>query len=365
MYIPYLMKFDFWPIICYNKIKNCAMGDNCIMARKKNVAKSLIDSAESAIFAGIEIHNKPRIPYRYPTATLLIINAWELALKAYVYKYIGKKKIYEESNHTISFSKALAYVQEHINSLESNKNFNAVRENLYLLSEYRNNITHYFENELDPIIFMLLSKATMNFNIFIEKYFNREIAASENLVILPIGFSLPFEPIKYLNKKATDDVSNIFVTDVLNAIKRLNDEGVMDSIVVGFEMFVNSVKNISNADIIAAIDPSNYDAVALTKEYRFTDNPKAPAIRIDEAELIKQKYPYSYKELIKKVKEKLPHVKINGQFSNYLKLIKENKEWYMERLLNPLNPRSSKTGFYGEKAIEKLVELYTDKKTTT
>ena len=50
------------------------------MPRKKNVAKSLIDSAESAIFAGIEIHNKPRIPYRYPTATLLIINAWELAL---------------------------------------------------------------------------------------------------------------------------------------------------------------------------------------------------------------------------------------------------------------------------------------------
>lgn len=78
------------------------------MPRKKNVAKSLIDSAESAIFAGIEIHNKPRIPYRYPTATLLIINAWELALKAYVYKHIGKKKIYEEKNHTISFSKALS-----------------------------------------------------------------------------------------------------------------------------------------------------------------------------------------------------------------------------------------------------------------
>lgn len=44
------------------------------MSRKKNVVKSLIDSAESAIFAGIEIHNKPRIPYRYPTATLLVIN---------------------------------------------------------------------------------------------------------------------------------------------------------------------------------------------------------------------------------------------------------------------------------------------------
>lgn len=39
------------------------------MARRKNVVKSLVDSAESAIFAGIEIHNKPRIP----TDTLIVI----------------------------------------------------------------------------------------------------------------------------------------------------------------------------------------------------------------------------------------------------------------------------------------------------
>ena len=329
------------------------------MARRKNVVKSLVDSAESAIFAGIEIHNKPRILYRYPTATLLVINAWELALKAYVYKYIGKKQIYVDKEHTISFSKALVYVHEHINKTEGTKDFNSVKENLFLLSEYRNNNTHYFESELDPIIFMLLSKATLNFNAFLEKYFHREIADNENLIILPIGFKLPFEPVEYLNKKTTDKISNNFMQDVLQSIKKLNDEGVSESIVVGFSMFVNSVKNISNADIIAAIDPANYDAVAITKEYRLTDNPKAPAIRIDETELIKQKYPYSYDELKKRIKEKLPGIKFNTQFYNYLKLIKENKDWYMVRLLNPLNPKSSKTGFYSERAIEKLLELYT------
>lgn len=329
------------------------------MARRKNVVKSLVDSAESAIFAGIEIHNKPRIPYRYPTATLLVINAWELALKAYVYKYIGKKQIYIDKEHTISFSKALVYVHEHINKTEGTKNFNSVKENLFLLSEYRNNNTHYFESELDPIIFMLLSKATLNFNAFLEKYFHREIADNENLIILPIGFKLPFEPVEYLNKKTTDKISNNFMQDVLQSIKKLNDEGVSESIVVGFSMFVNSVKNISNADIIAAIDPANYDAVAITKEYRLTDNPKVPAIRIDEAELIKQKYPYSYDELKKRIKEKLPDIKFNTQFYNYLKLIKENKDWYMVRLLNPLNPKSLKTGFYSKRAIEKLLELYT------
>lgn len=97
----------------------------------------------------------------------------------------------------------------------------------------------------------------------------------------------------------------------------------------------------------------------MTKEYRFTDNPNVPAIRVDETELIKQKYPYSYEDLKRKIKEKLPEIKLNNQFYNYLKLIKGNKEWFMVRLLNPLNPKSTKTGFYSEKAIDKLMELYT------
>jgi hypothetical protein len=44
--------------------------------RKPNVTKSLIDAAVASYFAAIEIHNKPRISYRYPSATLLLIDSW-------------------------------------------------------------------------------------------------------------------------------------------------------------------------------------------------------------------------------------------------------------------------------------------------
>lgn len=59
--------------------------------------------------------------YRYPTAVILIINAWELTLKAYIYKFISKKGIYEKkgkngNQHTIAFMKALALVRDHINA---------------------------------------------------------------------------------------------------------------------------------------------------------------------------------------------------------------------------------------------------------
>ena len=120
---------------------------------------------------------------------------------------------------------------------------------------------------------MLLSKATINFNEFLEKYFKREIMRSENLIILPIGFKLPFDPIEYLGKKAENDESNKFINGVLQAIKTLKDEGIAESVVVGFNVLLGNIKTVDNADIIAAIDATNPNAISISRTYRITDDP--------------------------------------------------------------------------------------------
>lgn len=146
------------------------------MSRGKSVTKLLLDSSQAA----------------------LIINAWELVLKAYVYKYIGKKRIYEkDKKHTISFSKALTLVRNHINAIEKNKKFAAIYDNLFLLNEYRCSNVHFIESKLDPVIFMLISKAVLNYNEFIRKYFKKDITRDDNLIILPIGLKLPFDSVDY------------------------------------------------------------------------------------------------------------------------------------------------------------------------
>ena len=110
------------------------------MAKRKMVQVNLLKNSIAAYFAAIEIHNKPNISYRYETVTLLMMNAWELALKAYVKKYLKKKTIWANKEHTISFDKALGYVTEHINSLKKG-GFISVQENLFLIESYRNNPT--------------------------------------------------------------------------------------------------------------------------------------------------------------------------------------------------------------------------------
>ena len=321
------------------------------MARGKSVTKLLLDSSQAALFAGIEIHNKPNISYRYPTATILIINAWELLLKAYIYKYIGKKRIYEKNNHTISFSKALVLARDDINSKDKSKKFLAVVENLDRLNEYRCTNVHFCDNRLDPIIFMLISKAVLNYDVFIKKYFNKDITKNDNLIILPIGLKLPFDPIDYL-KQDFGKAHNDFVNNVVQSIRQLNESGIEESIVIGFNLVTDRVREAKNADLIAALsnDPG---AVALRREVRVTDNPNAQEVRITT-----EFPPLSYSDLRIKVKEIKPDIKFGKIFNKVMKIIKADEKLCKSNFLDPQKKSGQRKDFYEIEALKRVVEEY-------
>lgn len=322
------------------------------MARGKSVTKLFLDSSQAALFAGIEIHNKPHIDFRYPTTTILIINAWELALKAFVYKYISKKAIYDKDRvHTKSFSKVLVLTRDHINAQEKNKKFQAVFDNLMLLADYRNTNVHFIEGRLDPVIFMLISKAVLNYDEFIKKYFNKDITKDDNLIILPIGMKLPFDPVDYL-KQDYGRAHNEFVNEVVQSIRELHESGIQDSIVVGFDVYADRVRESKNADIIATLD-SNGAGVPFRKAIRVTDDPNAPEFRL-EPDLP----PLDYYALRDRVKELFPEVKFGKTYNAAMKKIKADENLCKPNYLNPHAKSGSKKDFYSEDAVEALIEEY-------
>ncbi len=322
------------------------------MARGKSVTKLLLDSSQAALFAGIEIHNKPHISFRYPTATILIINAWELVLKAYVYKYIDKKLIYESDKiHTKGFTKVLKISRDHINAIEKNKKFQAIYDNLDLLNEYRNTNVHFVEGKLDPVIFMLISKAVINYDYFINKYFGKDITKDDNLIILPVGMKLPFDPIDYL-KQDYGKAHNEYVNRIMQSIRELNDNGVQDSIVIGFDIYADRIKDYKNADIIAAFE-NDPKAVALRKAYRITNDPNAPAVRVEP-----NFPPLDYYGLRDRTKEKYPEIKFGKVFNEAMKLIKQDETLCKPNYFNPHDKTGQKRFFYDYKAIEVLIAEY-------
>jgi len=220
------------------------------------IQNNLIKNSIAAYYAAIEIHNKPNISYRYETTTLLLVNAWELLLKTFIKKYIKKRSIFTNDGHTITLDRAVDYAEEYINTVVP-KAFTAMKENLYLLEEYRNNIVHYYCEQLEPYIFMLTAKAALNYTQFVQEYFSRDVITEASLFILPLGFKLPFKPADFLTKKAVQYVSSPeskqFIELMLRVITDLNEEGIEETIVLGFDIYLESAKTIKNSDLLVAI----------------------------------------------------------------------------------------------------------------
>lgn len=321
------------------------------MPRGISIKKILLDSSISAFWAGVEIHNKPHIAYRYQTTVVLILNAWELLLEAYVYTKVGKKEIYkkrykhydnstisqEKRNYTKTFSQILNIVEQDIDT--KNKEFKAVYKNLQLLDLYRNEYIHFAEKTVDSAVFILLSKAVQNYNFYINQWFNIEITKNEDLIILPIGMKLPFNPIQFL-KQSCRKTCNSFIYEIIRADHELHEDGIQDGVIIDFGINLNKT-SLKRADLTSIIDKND---------------PNAIPIKLTDEEIL-QRFPLTYTDLRKKVKEKDPNIKINKLFNKAKKAVEDNGDLCYTRYLNIETKKSHQT-YYALKAVDVLIKKY-------
>jgi len=337
-----------------------------VAKKRKMVQINLVKNAVAAYFASVEIHNKPNIPYRYETVTLLMVNAWELALKAYVRKYVKEHSIFDKAGHTISFDKALGYVNTHFNT-QTPKAFLAVKANLEAIEEYRNSIAHFYNEQLAPYIFMLISRCALNFVDFIKNHFQKDIMADEGLFIMPLGFKLPFRPEDFLSRKAPAYTSTAetkrFIDKVITVIEDLNKQGVEDSIVLGFEVYMQSINKVKNSDLVVAITQSENEADAVVsnpKIFRLSSDPNAQAVYLSDEDFRKT-FPYTHAELVLKCKEIIPEFRQDTRFNNAKRAMSKlsNPDLYFnERRLDPSDKKSQGRKFYTELAVDYIKRFY-------
>ena len=121
-----------------------------------DLATALLANAKSAILAAVEIHNKPIFPYRYEVSTLLAINSWELALKAYIARELPEVKLVRQDGTAKPFPECLSCVSSALG-----KAFEAPRCNLETLYDYRNNVAHFYYEDLGVVVLGLLKSAVL------------------------------------------------------------------------------------------------------------------------------------------------------------------------------------------------------------
>ncbi len=315
--------------------------------------------AEAAIIAAIEIYNKPDFAYREETFAILALNAWELLLKAkvlaengnklpslYVYETRVKadgtrtKRNYARRNragnpHTIGLGSAIVL-------LEANPKTRLpveVRGNLEALTEIRDNAVHFINArfELAKTVLEIGTAFVKNFVTLADKWFQQDLS-SYSLYLMPIGF---------------------LAAPAATAVVVGGEEGRLVAYLRNMMAAQNASSTTTAAyhialDVNISFKRSATDAVST---FTLTNDPNAPHVYLTEED-IRQKYPWDYKELVKRCRSRFLDFKENEEFHKIRRPLLADSRYVRDRFLDPGNPKSAKKQFHNPNILTEFDKHY-------
>lgn len=226
-------------------------------------SKHLLRNSRSALLASIEIYNKPSFQYRDESFVILLLNAWELLLKAIISKDRGSiyyKKNRNEPYRTLSMDDAFVKAEK---SLPEKVQTLPIRANLSLLSTYRDNAVHFYnEQNFGRLIYALAQTSILNFRDLLLEVFGKKLTDDISWQLMPLGLEPPIDPITYLSqpskgsKRVNGAVSQFLETLAIN-LGEIEKSGFdTGKVITNFSVSLNSVKKIHKSDVVVGIDGS-------------------------------------------------------------------------------------------------------------
>lgn len=255
--------------------------------------KRLVDNSLAAMLAAIEVYNKPQMTYRDEVTVMLIVNAWELALKATLRqtnRSIFYAKQRGERYKSIAIDDALGRVNAS-NLWPAGLDGPAVMANVKALTEYRDRAIHLYNAEgLGAVVYPFLQQNILNYRDFMVAKFKKDLAESMTWQLLPLGASAPADAVQFMrvDRKAT------MVTEVeefINELRDLMDKAQaagsdMGRVATVYDIHMQSEKKLTSADLVVAVSPTANGQITIRK----TDP--------------NQTHPFSATELLVKVNSK-------------------------------------------------------------
>ena len=232
--------------------------------------KKLLGNSRAALLAAIEIYNKPTFEYRDECTVILLLNAWELLMKAILSK--NKTSIYypKERNQpyrTLSLTDATNKARTYF---PSSIPYMAVRNNLELLSMYRDNAVHFYNAEDFSIVLYSLSQTSIvNYRDVSKDSFDLDLADNFNWRLLPLGIRPPIDALSYIANESSEPRSTAvqqflseLARDVADLKEANQDTGRLLTI---FDVKLESVKKIGDADVVVGISEDTDGPLAILR----------------------------------------------------------------------------------------------------
>lgn len=329
---------------------------------EQKVLDGLIDNSRSAMYAAIEIHNKPIFPYRYEVCSILVINGWELILKAFVLANYPDVKVVDKDGISKPFDDCIDFIQSKLA-----KDFRTTYESLKHLYEYRCKVIHYYEERIDVILFSLLSTNVILYYEFLLKYFGIDISTETNLHLMPIGFKRPVSPIDFITNKSeiekTSEQVQTFIKGIIDSIHKMDEEGIADSFLMTYRMSVVNETRIKNADIIAAITKDPVEATVNVEnvlgKIELTDDEGAKKVKVDEESLYDKLYTETYGDVVKTCRNTFIDFSQSTKFNKIMRGLKGNPNFHKSRFLDVKRQSGGAKDYYTKNVYTELGKHFT------
>ena len=327
------------------------------MSRRRRYER-LLEKANFAAMAAVDIYNKTLFTYKQEAFAILMTNAWELLLKAKwvqdhdndyrsIYERL-KNGRYKRNRSGNKMTYGLTYL---LNQMRNAKKIPVnVYNNLMALIEIRDNATHlYISSPLRERIHSIVLATTRNFYLLTTKWFGEEsIKPLENAIVQPVSFIPPedtsfhgfkneerlYRFLQRLSENQEEDPEGFFVTAEVK-LKFVRSKRVEEALTVR----------------IAPGDPNALPLELTEQQWR-------------------EKYPWTYKELLKMLRERYEDFKQSQQFYDLKKRIEPDpsqcnpeachNRYCRIRFLDPSHPqKSQKKKFYSPNVLEYFDQFYT------
>ncbi len=277
----------------------------------KAIYKHLLDNSIAAALSAIEIYNKPDFRYRNEIFVILIVNSWELLLKAKIIKDTKKiNSIYSyDGIHIKKNRNNSPLTLELVGAMRKLSIREALEDNLLKMIEIRDTAIHFYNRESTQYLIYSLGAASLkNYQKLVNDWFGRNLL-EYNFYILPLGFAYNFKSFSTIDLGKEPELIRNLISDI--TAKQISNNATKDGfyLVCEIETKMISAKKLADpAGITVKIDQNDKDAkVAYIKKENLIDQ-----------------YTLSYKELKERIKKTVSSEKMRGMDS----LIKKQKIKY-------------------------------------
>jgi hypothetical protein len=316
--------------------KHMTQKSGFVITNKRKIEDRLAEKSLDAFLLAIGIYNRPTQRNRIEAFCILMINAWELFLKAQICHKFGESKIYYSQNT----NKALA-ITDVLKKIYTNQN-DPVRKNIEVLIELRNKAVHLLLPEMQPRLSRVFQSSVLNFQRTYSEFTGRNPFEDCGTGLISMVIDSDEVGDSIIKKNYGDETALIisnFLTRLTESENRLNSTDF--SIPIEYKLILS--KNPKHGDLTLTIGKDGEAAILV----------KVPK-DIDDT------HPYREKDVLRLLKERLLSDRTNDinkrgfqsiLFKEKIRTSKTNEYYFLVK-----NPETHR---YSEALVDLIVEKVT------